>query len=138
MSIHIHNFFSPSHLVRRGPGWVAVLQGTKFYQRMPSDSIVNIFIREAPSQHVILHCIHPPFLWPPSLSLSLYPHLSHHSNIFLPISPTYMSIPLKTSPPHAYCYRFYFGLLPFYKYTTVLLLSAHDNSVQTVIKSYIM
>ena len=30
-----------SHLFRRGPGWVAVLQSTKFYQRMPSDSIVN-------------------------------------------------------------------------------------------------
>ena len=51
---------------------------------------INIFIREAPSQHVILHCIHPSFLWPPSLSLSLYSHLSHHSNIFLPISPAYM------------------------------------------------
>mgnify|MGYP001797408789 CR=1 FL=1 len=31
-----------SHLVRRGPEWVAVLQGTKFHQRIPSDSIVNI------------------------------------------------------------------------------------------------
>ena len=102
-----------SHLVRRGPGWVAVLQGTKFYQRMPSDSIVNIFIQEAPSQHEILHCIHPPFLWPPSLSLSLHPHLSHHSNIFVPVSPGYMSIPLKTPPPHAYCYLFYLGLFPY-------------------------
>ena len=94
------------HLVRRGPGWVAVLQGTKFYQRMLSDSIVIIFIREASSQHVILHCIHPPFPWPPSLSLSLYPHLSHHSNIILPNSSAYMSMVLKTSPPHASCYHF--------------------------------
>ena len=94
-----------SHLVRRGPGWVAVLQGTKVYQRMHSDSIVNIFIQEAPYQYVILHCIHPPFLWPPSPYLSLYPHLSHYSNILLPISLVYMST-------HAYCYRSYFGLLP--------------------------
>ena len=97
-----------SQLVLRGLGWVAVLQCTKFYQCMPSDSTANISIPEARSQHAILHCINPPFLWPPSHS-----HLSHHSNIFLPISPTYMSIPLKTSPPHAYCYRFYFGLLPY-------------------------
>ena len=33
-----------------------------------------------PISHVILHCIHPPFIQPPSLSLSLYPHLGHHSS----------------------------------------------------------
>ena len=38
----ITTIFHLSHLVRRGLGWVAVQQGTKFHQRIPSDSIVNI------------------------------------------------------------------------------------------------
>ena len=92
---------------------MAVLQGTKLYQRTSADSIVSIFIQEAPSQHFILLCIHQPFLWPPSLSHTLYPHLSLYSNIFLPISPAYISIPLKTYPPHTYCDRFYFGVSPY-------------------------
>ena len=112
ITVYFYDFspFSPS------PSWSRIGGGPAGHQFLSENAIW--FCR----QH--LHPRSPisawnPSLYPstislvPSLSLSLHPHLSHHSNIFLPISPGYMSIPLKTPPPHAYCYLFYSGLFPY-------------------------
>ena len=100
------SLFSPS------PPWSWMVGGPSGHQVL-AESAICLYRQHLHPRGLISAChpsmypsTHPPFLCPPSLALSLYPHLSHHSNIFLPIAPTYMSIPPKTSPPHAYCYRF--------------------------------
>ena len=45
---------------------------------------------------------HPSFLWPSSLSPSLYSHFHHHLDVFLSISPSNMTKPLESSYPHAH------------------------------------
>ena len=107
-----------SNLVCRGAGWVAVLQGTKFYQRLPSDSVIfiNIFIQKASIS-----------AYYPSLSLSTFSLVSLF--FVFPCILISATIPISSFPffcvhghtiednPSCLLQLFHFGLLP---YATIL------------------
>ena len=120
MNLHYvtHNFFTLyciwhlPHLVHSAPGSVVVLQGTKLYRQMPSNLMIYIIITEALLPHIILDRIYPSLPGQPSLTRSLYPHISHHYNISLSVSSVDMIILLNSAPPHAHSYPFHIGLFP--------------------------
>ena len=81
---------------------------------MSSNLIIYIIIIEALLPHILLDCIFPSPPGQPSLTHSLYPHISHHYNISLTVSSADMIIPLNSAPPHAHSYPFHIGLFPYF------------------------